>query len=253
MFGQSNMEGQGPVAAQDRIANPRVMVLQDETCPGIGQYGVWRVATPPLNRCTGRIGPGDTFGKTLAENTDPAITIGLVGAAYQGQSIDFFLKDCAERDTCKLVRPNGPIPEGHNGGYEWLLDLAKRAQQVGVIKGILLHQGETDTGDPEWKYKVSALITDLHADLGLGDDVPLLVGELLYPEYDSCCGKWHNPEINLLPTVLSNTYVISAEGLAGADEAHFTTEAYHEFGRRYAAKMLELVDMSPAPTVTPKP
>ena len=35
MLGQSNMEGQTPVEAQDKQTRPRVKVLQDENCSNV--------------------------------------------------------------------------------------------------------------------------------------------------------------------------------------------------------------------------
>lgn len=101
MVGQSNMEGAAPIQAQDRTTNPRVMVLQDENCPQqtATQYGQWRVAAPPLIRCSG-LGPGDNFGKIMAENSAQEVTIGLVGAAHGGQKIEYFLKNCGVYNAC---------------------------------------------------------------------------------------------------------------------------------------------------------
>ena len=49
MFGQSNMEGQGNIEAQDRVTNARVKMLQDSTCPNLSRvYGTWYTAAPPL-------------------------------------------------------------------------------------------------------------------------------------------------------------------------------------------------------------
>lgn len=240
LFGQSNMEGQGAVSQQDRVTNPRVRVMQDETCDGVGTYGVWRVASPPLIRCVGKLGPGDYFGKTMAENTPDNITIGLVGAAYQGQSIGFFLKDCALRGTCTPLGANGAVPGGHRGGYAWLLDLAKKAQEAGVIKGILLHQGESDTGQQDWTDRVNTIVANLRKDLNLGE-VPLLAGEMVP---GGCCTA-HNAIIRQLPQKLSNSHVISADGLSSMDQFHFNSESYRELGRRYANKMLTLVDAGP--------
>ena len=236
LFGQSNMEGIGDIEPQDRETNPRVRVLQDKTCPDLGrEYGNWYVAEPPLNRCWAGIGPGDYFGKTVAQETDDPIHIGLVPAAVSGADIALFEKGAP------IGRNDRDIPEQFDGAYEWLLDLAQQAQEVGTIKGILFHQGETNTGQSEWKYQVQGIVEDLKSDLGIGD-VPFLAGELLSAEEGGCCAS-HNAEIHQLPDLIPNAHVVSAEGLEGQDEAHFTTEAYREFGRRYAAEMLEHVDV----------
>lgn len=255
MFGQSNMEGQGPIEAQDRVSNPRVMLLQDQTCSNLNRnYGEWYTATPPLVRCWGRVGPGDRFARTMAENTPSNITIGIVNTSVGGCDIALFQKGAPIGRQIANGQGEADIPDQFNGGYEWMLDLAKKAQTVGVIKGILFHQGETNTNDQNWKYNVQGIVADLKSDLGLGD-IPFLAGELLYfnngGPNQSCCAS-HNSEINKLPDFIPNTFVISANGLEGQDEAHFSTAAYREFGIRYATKMLELVETNsnPIPTVS---
>ena len=47
------------------------------------------------------------------------------------------------------------------------LDLAKKAQKDGVIKGILVHQGESNTGDKEWPEKLKGVYENLLSDLNL--------------------------------------------------------------------------------------
>ncbi len=176
----------------------------------------------------------------MADGMPSSVTIGLVPAAISGIAIEFYQK------SAPLGRNNTDFPAEFNGGYAWLLDMAKKAQEVGVIKGIIFHQGETNTSDPQWKFKVKEIVTDLRSDLGIGD-VPFLAGELLYADYASCC-HWHNPEINKLPELLNNSFVISAMGLPGADGAHFTSASYRELGKRYAAVMLEKIERNTAPT-----
>jgi hypothetical protein len=45
--------------------------------------------------------------------------------------------------------------------------MAKLAQKDGVIKGILLHQGESNTNDREWPNKVKGVYENLLKDLNL--------------------------------------------------------------------------------------
>ncbi|WP_159077036.1 sialate O-acetylesterase [Halococcoides cellulosivorans] len=245
LFGQSNMEGVGPIEPQDRETRDDVRVLQDKTCSNLDrEYGTWYVAEPPLNRCWGKLGPGDYFGKRMAQETPDDVVIGLVPAAVGGCDIALFEKGAP------IGTGEYSVPRDFPGGYQWLLDLAQQAQEVGTIKGILLHQGETNTGDPEWKDQVQGIYEDLRADLDIGT-VPLLAGELLYESQGGCCGL-HNDEINTLPNLIDNAHVVSAEGLEGQDVAHFTSEAYREFGRRYADVMLDQLDVSPPPEPTPE-
>lgn len=237
LFGQSNMEGSATIEAQDRTINDRVKVMADLNCSNLGRtYGNWYPASPPLNRCWSGLGPGDYFGKTMADGMPSNVTIGLVPAAVSGTPIELYQK------SAPIGRNNADIPAQFNGGYAWLLDMAKKAQADGVIKGIIFHQGESNTADPQWKFKVQEIVADLRADLAIGD-VPFIAGELLYADYNACC-HWHNTEINKLPGLINNSFVASAAGLPGMDTAHFTTESYRELGKRYAQIMLEKIDHS---------
>ena len=56
------------------------------------------------------------------------------------------------------------------------MELAKIAQRDGVIKGILMLQGETNTGQQDWPEKVKKVYENLLADLNLkAADVPLVL------------------------------------------------------------------------------
>lgn len=247
-FGQSNMEGTGDYSAEDREANPRLRVIQNIDCPNTGRsYGQWYTATPPLFGCWGRLSVADSFLRTMVTHLPEEVTVGIVPTAIGGSDIALFQKSApigrGEIGTEK-------IPAQFSGGYAWLLDLARQAQKVGVIKGIILHQGETNTNDPKWKFKVQEIVADLKADLNLGD-VPFVAGELLYRKVGGCCGS-HNAEIAQLPKLIPNTHVASAEGLKGADVAHFTSASYREFGRRYAELMLPLVTTEAQEVPDPK-
>ena len=129
------MEGSGAIEVQDRVTNDRVKVISDLTCSNLNRvYGNWYVAAPPLNRCWSGIGPGDYFGKAMADAMPTAVTIGLVPASVSGTPIELYQK------SAPLGRNGADIPTQFAGGYAWLLDLAKKAQEAGVIKGIIFHQ-----------------------------------------------------------------------------------------------------------------
>ncbi len=159
MLGQSNMEGTAEIQSQDQVANPRVQVLQSQTCSGSLVYGTWREALPTLIRCPrsdGGLGPGDTFGRTMAALSPSNVTIGLVGGAYGGARIEYFMKSCGSDCT----PPYGGIagaPNNGTSGYQWVLDMAKKAQQRGVIKGFIFHQGESngDYNRSRWTANVT--------------------------------------------------------------------------------------------------
>src|SRR5690606_30673234 len=124
-----------------------------------------------------------------------------------------------------------------DGAYDWVMERAQLAQQEGVIRGILFHQGESNPGQSDWPGKVKEIVTDLRADLNLGN-VPFLAGELLH----SCQCSNHNPLIAQLPGMIEEAYVISASGLAAQDQFHFNLAAQRTFGQRYAETFLEVFD-----------
>jgi hypothetical protein len=254
LFGQSNMAGGATAEAQDKITHPRVKVLAYDNCSNQGRtYNQWYQASPSLHLCGTGMGLGDWFGRIVADSMSQD-TIALIPCAIPGVDIDFFRKDVVSARRGEFRIP----PDNHwTGAYPWMLERLKLAQKKGVIKGVLLHQGEADWQDAArkaWPAKVAGILSDLKADLGMGD-VPLLVGEL---RRDGCCGA-HNPYVATLAKSVPNGHVISSEGLAvvTTDAYHFNTAGLREFGKRYASTMVKQlriptsVASDPAPAATP--
>jgi len=123
-----------------------------------------------------------------------------------------------------------------------LVEMAKIAQKDGVIKGILLHQGESNTNDTLWTKKVKVVYDNLLKDLNLkAESTPLLAGEVVHADQNGICASM-NKIIATLPQTIPNSYVISSSGCPdAADNLHFTAEGYRMFGKRYASKMLEVM------------
>ena len=227
LLGQSNMAGYPKAEDADEVEDSRITVLGYDDCAATGRNtDEWDVAAPPLHECwNGAIGPADYFAKTFIESLPAEDTIGLVPCAISGERIETFMKVGGAK-------------------YAWIVQRAKLAQQAGgVIEGILFHQGESNNGDPSWPGKVATLITDLKADLELGD-VPFLAGEL---PYDGDCAG-HNTLVDMLPAIVTNGHVVSADGL-DLDPAdtmwrlHFGHDALVTFGQRYAATMIEALEL----------
>ncbi|HYX08484.1 MAG TPA: sialate O-acetylesterase, partial [Bacteroidales bacterium] len=238
------MEGPGDIEGQDQTVDSRFRVMQAVDCSNIGRTkGNWYTATPPLCRCWSGLSPTDYFGRMMVANLPDSIRVGVINVSVAGCKIELFDKDNYQ-DYVSSVTEDwliNIINEYNGNPYQYLVDLAKQAQQDGIIKGFLLHQGESNTGDKQWPTKVKKIYQDLINDLSLdADSVPLLAGEVVGADQGGVCASM-NSIINVLPDTLSSAYVISSTGCtAGPDNLHFNSAGYRELGRRYAVRMLSL-------------
>jgi hypothetical protein len=242
-FGQSNMDGAAKIEDQDLTVDRRFKVMQAVDCPNLGRKkGNWYTAVPPLARCNSGLSPADYFGRTMVANLPDNITIGVINVAIPGCNIGLFDKQNYQAfdSTYKEAWFQDIVAAYGRNPYAHLINLAKLAQKDGVIKGILLHQGETNTGDTEWPSKVNAVYNNMLKDLSLSaKSVPILAGELVSDE-EACCSSM-NLIINKLPEIIPTAHVISSKGCTKQDNAHFDAEGYRKIGRRYAVKMLSLL------------
>ena len=253
-FGQSNMEGQGDIGQQDKSVDDRFQVLwaaDNGSCSGKTK-GKWSTAVPPLAHCQGaKLGPTDYFGRTMVEKTDPQIKVGVIVVAVAGCSIKLFDKDqyksYAQGQQSWMTQR---INDYGGNPYGRLIEMAKKAQEDGVIKGIIFHQGETDAGDGSWPSKVKGVYDNIIKDLGLGNDIPFLAGEVLRTGVSNGA----NNNIAKLPQQSKNFYVVSSEGfnqaLGDGQNVHFTSQEYRDFGKRYAEKMIEVLGDKLKPAAT---
>jgi hypothetical protein len=243
-FGQSNMEGFPGIEEQDKTADNRFQVLAAVDFPNMGRKkGSWYPAVPPLCRDATGLSPADYFGKTLASNLPANIKIGIVNVSVAGSKIELFEK--TNYRSYASTAPSwmtGIINEYNGNPYGHLVEMGKLAQKDGVIKGILLHQGESNPNDKDWPLKVKAIYNNLIKDLNLkAEEVPLLAGELVNADQQGACASM-NSIIYELPKTTPNSYVISSRGCTSRpDHLHFDAAGYRELGRRYGLKMLSLL------------
>jgi hypothetical protein len=253
-FGQSNMDGAGDIEQQDRIeVSPRFRNLSGVNCPG-REVGEWYAANTPLCRCTSGLSPIDYFGRTLVQNLPEHISVGVAIVAVAGSKIELFDKyNHAEYADTAPDWMQGWIDSYNRNPYARMVELGKMAQQSGVIKGILLHQGESNNNERAWLDKVKLIYDNLMVDLNLDpSQVPILAGETVTSEQGGYCGL-HNGVIADLHTVIPNAHVVSAAGLPHkGDGLHFSSQSYRTFGERYANKMLELLSQEPLTPPTPE-
>ena len=184
-FGQSNMEGHAKFEPQDTTADKRFMVLEAVDCPNLGRKkGEWYPATPPLARCNTGLTPADYFGRSLLATLPKNARVGVINVAVGGCKIELF-----EKGTYQSYVATAPdwmtaaLEPYDRNPYGRLVEMAKLAQKDGVIKGILMHQGESNTGDDTCPAKVKVEYDNLVKDLNLNPkSVPLLAGEMVINE-----------------------------------------------------------------------
>ncbi len=245
-FGQSNMEGFPGIEEQDKKnVNDRFQMLAAVDFPKLNrEKGQWYTAVPPLCRPHTGLSPADYFGRTMVANLPENIKVGIVVVAVAGCKIELFDKDNYQAYDSTAPNWMKNIIKQYGGNpYQYLVDMAKLAQKDGIIKGILLHQGESNTNDSTWTLKVKNIYDNLIKDLNLNaEKVPLLAGEVVNADEQGACASM-NKIIDKLPEALPNSYFISSAGCPARppDHLHFTPTGYRELGTRYAEKMLSLL------------
>ena len=244
-FGQSNMEGFPGIDQQDKgPVDERFQVLAAVDFPRLErEKGEWYPATPPLCRPSSGIGPADYFGRTLVAQLPNHIRVGIVNVSVAGCRIGLFDTDNYQSYASTAPPWLSRIIETYGGNpYAHLVEMAQMAQQDGVIKGILLHQGESNTNDQRWPTKVQRIYENLVGDLNLNADaVPLLAGQVVHADQGGACASM-NTIIGTLPETIPNAHVVSSQGCGSRqDHLHFTPEGYRELGKRYAAVLLPLL------------
>ncbi len=223
LMGQSNMAGRGQLGPEDKTPHPRVLcfTLQNK----------WEPAVEPVTHDKPGmlgVGPGLAFGKAMAEH-DPGVTIGLVPCAVGGT----------------------PLKRWQRGGdlYSNAVHRAQLAMREGTLKGIIWHQGESDSGAATnantYSDRLAQMIQDIRADLG-APNLPFVVaqiGEFLYDR-----GPGHaayprvvNAALAALPEKVPATACVLSKGLKDkGDVLHFDAASQRELGRRYAVEMIRL-------------
>ena len=247
-FGQSNMEGNAqPQAVDKSYVDPRFQMLA--TCDFSSPkrtMGEWYTAECPIVSPWGGLGMADYFGRTMVAALPSNVKVGVVDVAIGGIAIEGFMSDkiagiLAKADgwQAERIRAYGSDP------YRRLVDMGKKAMESGVIKGILLHQGCSNNGDPNWPANVKKIYDGILSELGLqASDVPLFVGETERADMGGGCSA-HNAVVAKIPEVIPTGHVVSSEGIPGngVDAWHFSAAGYRTFGKRYAYEVLSVMGL----------
>ena len=213
LIGQSNMAGRGKVEAQDKVENPHIFMLTKDL--------QWVPAKDPLHfdKPAAGVGPGSEFAREILK-ANPNITIGLIPCAVGGTSLDQW-------------KAGGAL-------YMTAVKRTEEAMKNGTLAGILWHQGESDSTDPQkvatYVDRLDAMIGMLRKDLHAGK-VPVVLGELIH-------GFKTNDSINVELAKAAKKVPLcglaSAEGL-GNKQLHFNAADARELGKNYAVEYLKLI------------
>jgi len=225
LIGQSNMAGRGTVEPTDQEPHPRVLAFT--------KNNDWDFARDPLHfdKPVAGVGLGRTFGIKVAE-ANPDIVVGLIPCAVGGSSIIAW-------------EPGGYHEQTKSHPYDDMLKRCEIALKAGTLKGILWHQGESDSNAeqaPNYEQKLAALIKRLRQEFE-SENVPFLIGQLgQFEERPWSQYKLHVDNVHQkLAREQSRTFFISSDGLEHrGDEVHFDAASYREFGRRYAEQYLKI-------------
>ena len=253
-FGQSNMEGNARPEAVDLASpGPRFLLMSAVDFPATDQrparkMGEWCEASAPLCRPNTGLTPADWFGRTLVASLPNNIKIGVIHVAIGGIDIKGFLPDSIPSYVEKKAPGwmKGMLQAYDNNPYKRLVELAKKAQKDGVIKGILMHQGETNTGDPKWAGMVKQVYENLCGDLQLKpEEVNLYVGNIVQAGGKGVCIGCKK-QIDELPQTIHTCQVISSDDCTnGPDRLHFDAAGYRELGCRYGEAVARHLGFEP--------
>lgn len=233
MIGQSNCAGRGYMLPSDTTdIIPGVWLLNDEGLPEPAKAPFNRYSNIRKDISMQKIGPAVGFAPLMHELT--------------GRNI--------------LIIQNA---KGGSGLWEWqneddpdaitfldsTLMRAVPALKYGKLKGIVWHQGETDVSNGSarsiYVTRFSHMIQRLRNSLDVGEEVPVIVGEL---------GQWEWEKMELIDTfndvtlprltkMVPNCHKVESDGLEcrskDHSDPHFSRESNIELGRRYAQAMIK--------------
>jgi hypothetical protein len=227
LVGQSNMAGRGRITQDQNQPHPRVLMLTKD--------GTWAPAVDPLHfdkPTVVGVGLGRTFAEVIVE-ANPEVTIGLIPCAVGGSPISAW-------------RPGEYYTPTRSHPWDDALRRARKAMEDGTLKGILWHQGESDSNAElaaVYETALHDLIGRFRRELD-APEVPFIAGQM--GQFEERPWNEHKQQVDAahqsLPEKVPHTAFVSSDGLKHkGDEVHFDADSYRELGRRYAKAYLELV------------
>ena len=179
VIGQSNMAGRGEMTEADKDVIPGVYILDDKDSivPASAPLNIY--SSVRKKKEIQGVNPAMSFCRLVAEKTSRKIL--LVVNARGGTSIERWMKNY--KGTVRYsAKVDGPERDGMliPSLYEEAVRRTRIAMRYGQLKGILWHQGESNSEEDASKQYISQLSTfvaDLRNDLD-APDVPFVAGEI---------------------------------------------------------------------------
>ncbi|MEJ7586988.1 MAG: sialate O-acetylesterase [Ferruginibacter sp.] len=193
--------------------------------------GEWQLEKEPLHFDKADVAglvPGFAFGKILAEH-DTNVFIGLSPCGVGGSSIHMW-------EPSQYYAPTKSYP------YEDAIQRTRVAMRTGVLKGIIWHQGESDSDSLQsivYEIKLVELVKKFRKDLKI-KSLPFNAGTIGAFNVDTHpFAKRVNAAIEALPKKVKYAVVVHTEVLSHKrDVTHFNTASSRELGLRYATVVI---------------
>ncbi len=222
LIGQSNMAGRGFLLEGDMDTIEGVYILN-------GNDTIEK-ATNPLNKYSSirrelslqQMSPAYGFSKAIYQKRGNKVL--LVVNARGGSSMEEWMKENEDKNY-----------------YSEAVRRAKCAMKYGVLKGILWHQGEANSKNPDnYMALLSQFVKDLREDLS-APNLPFIAGEIAH-WWEPYASNF-NPIIRTISDYIPYSSYVSVEGCKSAtnslSDPHFDRESQILIGKRYAEKIIE--------------
>jgi len=226
LAGQSNMAGRGVIDPEDNTAHPRVFMLS--------KNGTWIPAIHPIHYDKPVAGAGLAlaFAKEIADRNQQ-ISIGLIPAACGGSPISIW-------------EPGAYFDATDSHPYNDAITRTKQAMESGALKGVLWHQGESDSKPQlaeNYKGNLVLLIERFRKDFK-APTLPFIIGQLgRFPD-----APWSDERERVdqshreISREVPKVAFVSSEGLSSkGDNLHFNSESLRVFGKKYAKETLKIM------------
>lgn len=219
VIGQSNMAGRAPIQEDQKGPIPGAYVFADhENVP-------WVKASNPLNRYSTirkkmsmqRLSPAYSFAQKMT-SSNPEREIGLVINARGGTGVVQWL-------------PGAKL-------YEEAISQTKKALKYGRLKGVIWHQGESDSDSLRtgmYLARIEVLVNALREEFE-DPQLPFIAGQVF--EKDNTIA--FNHMLSKLPNFIKSTALVSSDNTNVFDGVHFDSKSIIVLGERYAEAMLDL-------------